>query len=93
MDPKTDNPLFIQSLNVNGISVNEKRDKVFKLLREHNADVLFLQETHVRAVKEWKGLSFCSFGSNKSAGSAVLFRKGLDLEVQEQSSDYEGGVV
>ena len=56
MDPKTDNPLFIQSLNVNGISVKEKREKVLKTLREHNADVLFLQETHVRAVKDRKSV-------------------------------------
>ena len=38
-------------------------------------------------------MSYCSYGSNKSAGSAVLFRKGLILEIEEQSSDFDGRIA
>ena len=34
------------TLNVNGIAERHKRDTIFDFLRNYNADIIFLQETH-----------------------------------------------
>ena len=93
MDPLNSKHLSAVTLNVNGIGLKNKRDKTLKTLLDYDADVLFLQETHAPRIKEWQGVSYCSYGSNKSAGSAVLFRKGLILEIEEQSSDFDGRIA
>ena len=93
MEPLTKDNISVVSINVNGIGQKDKRDKVLKALREYNADVFFLQETHVRTVREWHGLSFSSYGTSKSAGSAILFRKNLGLTVNNQCSDFDGRIV
>ena len=93
MEPLTKDNISVVSINVNWIGQKDKRDKVLKTLREHDADVFFLQETHVRTVKEWHGVSFSSYGTSKSAGSAILFRNNLRLIVNDQCTDFEGRIV
>ena len=90
-----DNPqtITIATVNVNGIGLKDRRDKTLKTLREYNADVIFLQETHTARITEWQGLSYCSFGTKNSSGSAILFHRELGFSVEEQSSDCDGRVA
>ena len=90
-----DNPqtITIATVNVNVIGLKGRRDKTLKTLREYNADVIFLQETHTARITEWQGLSYCSFGTKNSSGSAILFHRELGFSVEEQSSDCDWRVA
>ena len=81
------NVLNVSSLNVRGLRDNTKRRNVFEWLRNKNADVVFLQETHCHLKKdetqwskEWSGTkthNYWSLGSSRSKGVAILFSKDM----------------
>ena len=58
------------SLNVNGLCNINKRNSIYNWLKEPNADVIFLQETHcnnendkIQWQKEWDGLTYWCIGT------------------------------
>lgn len=80
--------LKILSVNCNGVrgsknktKTKNKRDSVFKYLKEMDYDIYCLQETHFtkdfeNTVKEeWDGTWFFSHNTNRSSGVAILFTK------------------
>ncbi len=83
--------------NVNGLK--EQRNKKFREL--HNADVVFLQETHIGekdnhilecSEDEWH-IVFTKFTSSRR-GTAILVRKTLDFEyISEDKDTYAGYIV
>jgi exonuclease III len=87
------------SLNVRGINELKKRRSVFNYLRRKNADVIFLQETFSDVTnerewsKEWGGKTVFVHGTKHSCGVAVLFKKGLDCQVDDCFCDRSGRYI
>jgi len=69
------------SWNVRGLGHAIKRAKVFSHLKSLSADVMYLQETHIRPMREnmlkcsWVGHIFQSTFSSKTRGAAILILK------------------
>ena len=78
MNTKT---LRISTINVNGICETGKRCKVLALLRDCEADIILVQETHSISLNDWEGISHCAYLSNYSAGAAILFKKNFSGSV------------
>lgn len=87
------------SKNVNGIRGHKKRRNIFRDMHVKKYDVIFLQETYSIESdetvwqSEWGGKIFYSHGSNHSRGTAILFRKGLSVIVNNNIVDNEGRFV
>lgn len=66
------------SWNVRGLNGPIKRTKVFQLLKLHRADIVFLQETHLkisdhkRLRRPWVGQVFHSLFDSKARWAAIL---------------------
>ena len=80
----TDNytTLSVLSININGMSEEKKRNKLFDILNNKNIDITLIQETHStknlinKWEKEWLGKSFWNSGLIvKSFGVAILIKK------------------
>ena len=92
--------LDLISLNVNGIRDREKRNSMFKWLKEQKADISFIQETHsindndiTLWSKEWDGEIIASNGSNFSKGVAILFKPKLKLDTNVLYKDSDGRMI
>ena len=84
----TDNyrTLSVLSPNINGMSEDKKRHKLFKTLINKNIDISLIQETHsprnliCKWQKEWLGKSFWNSAAiAKSWGIALLIKKDLNV--------------
>lgn len=70
--------LNIVSWNVKGLNHPVKRRKVFSHLKQLKTDIVFLQETHVRASEHsrlmvgWAGQHFHSAFQAKTRGVSIL---------------------
>ena len=69
------------SLNINGLSGDKKRNKLFAKLINKNIDVILLQETHStkQTTNKWKKEWLCKYFWNsgkitKSSGVAILIK-------------------
>ena len=87
------------SLNVRGINDFKKRRSVFRWLKKKEADICFLQETYSTPEvvaywrHQWTGHMVFVHGTNHSRGTAILFKPGLDVKVQETFTDDTGRVI
>ena len=95
-------PLNIVSLNVRGLNIEQKRDKLFLWLNKVHSTkdkIIFLQETHMTKNREWRwnklwpGKKLFSNGTSKSRGVAVLLPKSLDYEILETILDPNGRYI
>ncbi|MBN3292510.1 YTX2 protein, partial [Polypterus senegalus] len=79
--------VHIGTLNINGGRSPDKRVALFDFIRQKDLNVTFLQETHIDEQnqwewsRDWKGDILFSNGTNVSAGVAILFLGGLQVEV------------
>ena len=87
------------SLNVRGLRDKKKRT-LFLFLKEKQYDIIFIQETHCGTdedlqqwSKEWEGPAFWSKGDTNSKGTAVLLRKGSNIDVKKSLADLNGRYV
>ena len=77
----------VGSLNINGGRDRQKRAVISEMVQQKRLDIVFLQETHSDKVNEidwglwWKGQYVLSHDTNFSAGVAILFSPGLDVNV------------
>ena len=77
----------VGSLNINGGRDLEKRVVTADMIKRKQLDIVFLQETHSDPHNEvdwglwWRGQYVLSHGTNRSAGVAVLFAPGLDVDI------------
>ena len=77
----------VGSLNINGGRDRQKRAVISEMVQQKRLDIVFLQETHSDKDNEidgglwWKGQYVLSHGTNFSAGVAILFSSGLDVNV------------
>ena len=75
------NVINITSWNVRGLNNSSKRDKIFSHLRDLHADILFLQEMHIKhteALKlrcSWIRQIFQSTFSAKACGVAIELKR------------------
>lgn len=90
----------ITSLNVNGLNEKEKRHKLFFWLKERNADIVLLQETHIdndetlsRIKTEWQGDIHASYGTTAARGVAILVKPKLNLNLQFVEKDQHGRYI
>jgi exodeoxyribonuclease III len=88
------------SVNVNGLRDKEKRLSIFHWLREQNADIYLLQETHCESdedieswTKDWEGEAFWSNHTSMSCGVAILIRPKLKLNLGNHDKDREGRYI
>ena len=79
-----------------GIKDKKKRTKVFRHLRETNADVVLLQETHSEKCShrmwrnEWRGHALFSDGASNARGVAILFKDSFSRKITKVYRDEEG---
>ena len=94
-----------KTLNVGGISgqnkvSTEKRRRIFNSIR-HNNDIVILTETKFKSnemntyKQDWNSglLASCTSEPRAQAGVAILFRRGLAVDILSHGQDSNGRVV
>uniref|UniRef100_A0A8C7WNB4 exodeoxyribonuclease III n=1 Tax=Oryzias sinensis TaxID=183150 RepID=A0A8C7WNB4_9TELE len=88
--------LTILSLNVRGLNNNIKRVKCQQLMHRQKADVVLIQESHLRQGdvskiqdKQYKMISSSS-SSSKSKGVIIVFKRNLPTKIEKTYSDNLG---
>lgn len=86
----------IISMNTGGLNAAIKRTKVITHIKNLNADVMFLQETHLQKSDHkklnrlWLGQIFHSQFNCKTRGTAILIRKNVHFASTNTITDPEG---
>ena len=89
----------IRSLNVRGLGSQHKRRDVIHFLKNKNADIIFLQDTHLTKEKTpsfnllWKGKSYHSYYAHNSRGTSILISSHLHHDVISQFIDDNGNYI
>lgn len=89
----------LASWNVRGINNRVKRFKVFSYLKSISADIIFLQETHIKHNEQrllrcnWVSQVFQSTFSCRARGVAILFRRTIPFKHISTISDPNGRYV
>lgn len=92
------NVTFI-SWNVRGMGHQIKRGKVFAYLKSLSADIIFLQETHIKQTEQrrlrsnWISQVYQSSFSSKARGVAILFCKSIPFRLSTVSADPSGRYI
>uniref|UniRef100_A0A803K153 Reverse transcriptase domain-containing protein n=1 Tax=Xenopus tropicalis TaxID=8364 RepID=A0A803K153_XENTR len=87
------------TLNVKGTNSPLKRRLVFKELKQLNADVALLQETHHKKSKIWRlthnaySKHYFSSNSRKKAGVAILIRNTTNFSLKHKEVDRDGHYI
>ncbi|KAF7646296.1 hypothetical protein LDENG_00190330, partial [Lucifuga dentata] len=85
--------IIFVSWNVKGLGQAVKRGKVFSHLKSLSADVIFLQETHIKVTEQrrlrcsWISQVYQSPFTSKAHGVAILFRKNIPFQLSSLSTD------
>uniref|UniRef100_A0A8C7ZH32 Reverse transcriptase domain-containing protein n=1 Tax=Oryzias sinensis TaxID=183150 RepID=A0A8C7ZH32_9TELE len=89
----------IMSWNCKGLNGTVKRNKILSHVNTMGADVMFLQETHLKICsqtvlrKSWVGHLFHSKFNLKSRGVAILIRKNIPFICNDSISDPQGRFI
>ena len=87
------------SLNVKGIAQKIKRTNITKMLKQHNPDIIFMQETHsTKHTSNTWGTEMnmhlhLAHGTSSSCGTAIAISKKLNCEVIKETDDKYGRFV
>ena len=87
------------SINVRGLATKSKRKRIFEFYKQSKHSIIALQETHQsnenfkKWKKEWGGGSIWNPCGNRSSGTALLFKKYLNVNILNHDTDYEGRVL
>lgn len=87
------------SWNVRGLGHAVKRDKVFRHLKSLSADVIFLQETHIKPTEQrrlrcgWVSQVYQSPFTSHARGVAILFRKNIPFQLTFITADPHGRYI
>ena len=91
--------LSIITLNVNGLNVPTKRQRLADWIQKQDPYICCLQETHLKTrdtyglkVKGWKKI-FHAHGAQKKAGVAILISDKIDFEIKDLKRDKEGNYI
>lgn len=91
--------LVFASWNVKGINHPVKRSKVLSHLKSLSADIIFMQETHLKFDSKdklkcrWIENIYQSNFSVKARGVAILIRKGVPFKLKTLKADKEGRYI
>lgn len=94
-----DGTLCLVSWNVKGVNSAIISSKILMHLRDLKADVIFLQETHLRTAdiprikRAWMGHLFHSKFSQRARGAAIIIHKRVMFELTETIIDSNGHFV
>lgn len=87
------------SWNIRGVNEPIKRGKVLAQLKSINADVILLQETHLkdhsqtRLKANWIGQIYHSSYTSKFRATAIILRKGIPFKHKNTIADKDGRYV
>ena len=87
------------SLNVNGIRDYHKRKDIFDYLRGKNAQIIMLQETHLKTQEEnivrsmWGYECILSGDSTNSNGVGIFFNSNFQHKIHKVTRDLEGKYI
>ena len=91
--------LSIITLNVNGLNVPTKRQRLDEWIQKQDPYICCLQETHVKTrdtyrlkVNGWKKI-FHANRDQKKAGVAILISDKIDFEIKAVKRDKEGHYI
>ncbi len=89
----------VVSWNINGCGNPVKRKKVLLYLKHEQADLAFIQETHLKDDEEKKfkrdrvGQVYYSSFSSKKNGVLILVHKRLNLSMVKEHKDVNGRII
>ena len=89
----------VLSLNVRSMRDYNKRKIMYKYFRDHNADIIMLQETHItndvakRWKTEWGGQWYNSFGESNARGVSILMNKKFEHQIINNKKDENGRLI
>ena len=88
--------LSMITLNVNGLNVPTKRQRLAEWIQQQDPYICCLQETHLKPretynlkVKGWKKILHAN-GDQKKAGVAILISDKIDFKIKTVKKDKEG---
>ena len=88
--------IFIITLNVNGLNVPTKRQRLAEWIQKQDPYICCLQETHFRLrdmyrlkVRRWKKI-FHVKGNQKKAGVPILISDKIDFKIKNVARDKKG---
>ena len=88
--------LSIITLNVNGLNVPTKRQRLAEWIQQQDPYICCLQETHLKTggtyrlkVKGWRKI-FHANGDQKKAGVTILISDKIGFEIKSMKRDKEG---
>ena len=91
--------MSLVSWNVRGLGHPVTRGKVFSHLKSLKPDIIFLQETHVKATQHkklranWISQVYQSPFTSKARGVAILFQKTVPFRFQSSTTDPNGRFI
>lgn len=91
--------LKLVSLNCRGLQDSKKRKDVFKYIRESNASVYCLQDTHCTdedenaVYSQWGFDILCSPGKTDSRGTLTLFNNNIEYKLSKVKVDSCGNYI
>lgn len=91
--------ISLVSWNIRGLGHAVKRGKVFAHLKSLKADIMFLQETHIKPTQQrrlranWISQLYHAPFSSKSRGVAILFRKNIPFQLASAITDPNGRYI
>ena len=91
--------ISIITLNVNGLNVPTKRQRLAEWIQKQDLYICHLQETHFRPrdtnrlkVWGWKKMLHAN-GNQKKAGEAILISDKIDFKIKTVTRDEEGHYI
>uniref|UniRef100_A0A3Q3ASL9 Reverse transcriptase domain-containing protein n=1 Tax=Kryptolebias marmoratus TaxID=37003 RepID=A0A3Q3ASL9_KRYMA len=90
----------IMSLNVNGLNVVNKKERVMTKLKKEKAQVIFLQETHLSKTEHeklknygYRNLYYSSYKEGRRRGAAILISNTIQFDYKKELKDKEGRYI
>ena len=84
--------LRFATYNVRGMRDQQKRDKIYKYIREKNFDIALLQEVHSTHEDEgfwrsqWGGKAYFSHSTSQARGVAIMIAKNVKVKIDESKN-------